>query len=208
MLILSAAPSQVEIDEILDGIYAKKPNVIGELLRRFFDWLRDLLASMNFDGHISSFSPAQMVILILATALVVSVIVILSFVLFRRIGRRSRSVSMPDGERITEFTITEAVAAFHSARASGDFRRAVIWLFSAYLHSLAAKNLVTLHDSRTNRQYRSQLSSAGYANLDFFDRFARVFAELRFGGYDADEAMCDFWADAAAPFLREVGEDV
>lgn len=101
-------------------------------------------------------------------------------------------------------------AAAEQAYKSGDFRLAVIYLFSHVLLTLDRHKRVRLRKGKTNRQYLGEMKSSGASSLtSYYERLMVSFESAFFGNYEVSSSQFEESWNALPEFqnrLSQLGE--
>jgi hypothetical protein len=143
------------------------PSAITRLLREFIRWIQSWLpeGAGPQQGRTSIFSYIVMGIVVVMAALLVAYVGSLLFKRFRRPSagrkqRKKREARIVLGERLQpEQTSTDLLAEAEALARNGDLRAAIRKGYIALLVELGDRNVISLAQYKTNRDYLRSVSS-------------------------------------------------
>ena len=143
------------------------PSAITRLLRDFIRWIQSLLPEGQAaqSGRPSIASYTVMTIVVILAVLVVAYVVMLLLKRFKvpssgRKPRKKREARIVLGERLRpEETATDLLSEAEALARNGDLRAAIRKAYIALLVELGDRNVITLAQYKTNRDYLRSVSS-------------------------------------------------
>ena len=145
---------------------AQGPNALTKLLRDFIRWIESLLPkeSAVAPGRARFISRAIMIVIVAVAALMILYVLWLLFKRFKGPvkvkARKKREPRIVLGERLQpEQTATDLLSEAETLARSGDLRAAIRKGYIALLVELGDRNLITLAQYKTNRDYLRSVSN-------------------------------------------------
>jgi hypothetical protein len=145
---------------------AQGPSAITKLLRDLIRWIESFMPKQTemSPGRASFISTAVMVAVIVVTVLLIAYIIWLLFKRFYRPGqpkaRKKRETRIVLGERLQpEQTSTDLLAEAEALARNGDLRAAIRKGYIALLVELGDRDLISLAQYKTNRDYLRSVSN-------------------------------------------------
>lgn len=143
------------------------PSAITRLLRDFIRWIQSLLpeGQSTQQGRPSVFSYIVMIIVVILAVLVIAYVLMLLLRRFKtprsgRKPRKKREARIVLGERLRpEETATDLLSEAEALARNGDMRAAIRKAYIALLVELGDRNVITLAQYKTNRDYLRSVSS-------------------------------------------------
>jgi len=176
---MSSMPSEQQIAEAIERVLSRREFGGGEqpwpwsLLDRIADWLsRAFTASMETLGGFGTF-----VLILLA----VGILCLVGWLIYSerryRLGHREKRSSYE--QPVSGYTLAHAEAL----ALQQDWTGALLALYAYHLHELHQQGWIVLDESKTGLQYQWELRMHGYADIEGFEAFRKVFNRVRYGGY-------------------------
>ena len=143
------------------------PNALTRLIQDFIRWFRSLFpdAPQLEPGRASRISRGVQIFIVVAAMLVIAYVVRLLFIRFKRPGgrvkvRKKREARIVLGERLKpEDTATDLLAEAEALARNGDMRSAIRKGYIALLVELGDRNVISLAQYKTNRDYLRSVSN-------------------------------------------------
>lgn len=127
---------------------------------KFLEWLFNNPSKSESKGSFSAFW-AWLIYGIIGIALIYTIYILVSVLLGKKgawlIFKKSDDKGVFYGDDEEAILETDYNALINSAIASGDFRLAVRYHYLLVLQKLAAKGIITLHQDKTNSDYRYEI---------------------------------------------------
>ena len=145
---------------------SRGPTALTRLIRDFIRWIESLLPDLP-DAQPGRPSFGSYVVMIAIVALAVLIVVYVGWLLFRRFKqpvklrvRKKREARIVLGERLRpEDTATDLLAEAEALARNGDLRAAIRKGYIALLVELGDRNVISLAQYKTNRDYLRSVSS-------------------------------------------------
>jgi hypothetical protein len=172
------------------------------VLSRLWMWLGEMLAAL---GRAASGAPRPVYwgALGLLAALAVLVAARVAYELYSR--RDHGTVLAGSGGAVLTGPAGDAWLASQELAARGEYTEAAHALYRALIHSLAARDRVRPHPSKTVGDYARELRSRSSSLLGRFREFARSYEAVVYGGLPCDAARFERLRALAAPLVTRDG---
>ncbi|MGE4283593.1 MAG: DUF4129 domain-containing protein [Clostridia bacterium] len=198
-LIPSPKIIEEKMDEVLSAPeFQSHKDYLGELIA---DWLRKIFANIKVGEGTMNF--AALAVFIITASLLGVLIIVVTLLVLRMIGKDTHVASLKRYANKEKLTVELALEYAEQEGNSANYTAAVKWFFLSLLLMLHGEKYIVLHESKTNRQYMTELIKSQYPHLELFQSLVLQFNNICYGGRQATQEDYLNWSQKISILVKD-----